>query len=114
MAGDLDGESLRRARAEARDNAEVIRFRLEQARLQFVKPGNKSLCPDPSVSSLLCSAFARLRAQLASQPVIDQANGILMARSGCDPDEAFDILRRASQRSQVKVRELAADVVAGP
>ncbi len=57
------------------------------------------------------SAFARLQAKLESLPVIEQAKGILIAESGCQPEEAFDILRRASQRMNVKVRELAAEIV---
>jgi hypothetical protein len=57
------------------------------------------------------SAFARLQARLDSMPVIEQAKGILMAQAGCQPDEAFDILRRASQRSNVKVRDLASEIV---
>lgn len=31
-------------------------------------------------------------------PLIEQAKGIIMAREGCGPEEAFDLLRRASQR----------------
>jgi AmiR/NasT family two-component response regulator len=34
-------------------------------------------------------------------PVIEQAKGILIAQTGCTPEEAFDMLRRASQRSNV-------------
>jgi len=41
-------------------------------------------------------------------PVIEQAKRILMAQHGCGPDEAFDLLRRASQRFNVPVRVLAA------
>jgi len=44
-------------------------------------------------------------------PVIEQAKGILMAQRQCGPDEAFDLLRQASQRSNVPVRELAARLV---
>jgi hypothetical protein len=44
-------------------------------------------------------------------PVIEQAKGILMAQHSCDPDEAFDLLRRASQRFNVPVRVLAARLV---
>jgi GAF domain-containing protein len=44
-------------------------------------------------------------------PVIEQAKGILMAQHGCGPDEAFDLLRRASQRFNVPVRVLAARLV---
>jgi hypothetical protein len=44
-------------------------------------------------------------------PVIEQAKGILMAQHGCGPDEAFDLLRRASQRFNVPVRSLAVRLV---
>jgi AmiR/NasT family two-component response regulator len=49
---------------------------------------------------------------MASMPVIEQAKGVLMAQSGCDADEAFDTLRRASQRSHIPVRDLAGQIVA--
>jgi len=57
------------------------------------------------------SAYARLRARLDTMPVIEQAKGILMAQQRCDADEAFDLLRRASQRANVKVSVLAAQIV---
>lgn len=57
------------------------------------------------------SAYARLRAQLETMPVIEQAKGILIAQTGCPPEEAFDMLRHASQRSNVRVSELAASIV---
>ena len=60
------------------------------------------------------SAYARLVARLQTMPVIEQAKGIIMAQSGCGDAEAFDMLRRASQRSNVPVRELAAQIVAKP
>jgi hypothetical protein len=44
-------------------------------------------------------------------PVIEQAKGILMTQQGWGPDEAFDQLRRASQRFNVPVRVLAARLV---
>jgi len=58
------------------------------------------------------SAYARLVARLETMPVIEQAKGIIMAQSCCGEAEAFDVLRRASQRSNVPVRELAAQIVA--
>jgi ANTAR domain-containing protein len=57
------------------------------------------------------SAYARLEARLETLPLIEQAKGILMAQTGCGPEQAFDMLRRASQRSNVKVRDLATDIV---
>jgi hypothetical protein len=58
------------------------------------------------------SPYARLAAQVASRPVIEQAKGILMAQAGCTDQQAFNLLRRASQRANVPVRDLAAQIVA--
>jgi AmiR/NasT family two-component response regulator len=44
-------------------------------------------------------------------PVIEQAKGIIIARQGCGPDESFDVLRRISQRTNVKLRDVAAQIV---
>ena len=49
---------------------------------------------------------------LEHRDVIGQAKGILIAQDGVSSEEAFDTLRRASQRSNRKVYELAADIVA--
>lgn len=57
------------------------------------------------------SEYFRLLARLETMPVIEQAKGILMAQQGCGADEAFDLLRRASQRSNVPVRQLAKLIV---
>lgn len=56
---------------------------------------------------------ATLRRALETRTVIGQAQGILMARQGTTPDEAFDVLRRASQRTNRKLREVAAEIVDG-
>jgi AmiR/NasT family two-component response regulator len=61
---------------------------------------------------LQASEYARLLARLESMPVIEQAKGIIMAQSRCGDAQAFDLLRRASQRSNVPVRDLAAQIVA--
>jgi len=52
----------------------------------------------------------QLREAIESRDVIGQAKGILMAREKCTADEAFEILRRASQRENVKLRDIAARV----
>ena len=52
-----------------------------------------------------------LRAAMANRATIEQAKGILMARGGMSPDEAFGLLVRASQRENRKLRDLAKDVV---
>ena len=53
-----------------------------------------------------------LRAALRTRAVIEQAKGVLIARHGCSPDEAFRMLAGASQRNNRKLREIAAGVVA--
>ena len=58
------------------------------------------------------SEYARLLARLETMPVIEQAMGIIIAQSHCTEAEAFDMLRRASQRSNMPVRDLAAQIVA--
>jgi ANTAR domain/GAF domain len=49
-----------------------------------------------------------LHQSLSSRDVIGQAKGILMERLRITPEEAFDALRRSSQRLNVKLREVAA------
>jgi GAF domain-containing protein len=55
----------------------------------------------------------QLQEALASRAVIEQAKGVLMAEQGCGPDDAFDLLRQASQRENVKVRDVAQRIVDG-
>jgi GAF domain-containing protein len=52
-----------------------------------------------------------LQTALAGRAVIDQAKGILMGQQRVDADAAFDMLRRASQRENVKLRDIAQRVV---
>lgn len=66
----------------------------------------------PERERLRYSATARLQARLATMPVIEQAKGIVMAQFDWTPAEAFDALRRASQRENIKLRDLAARIVA--
>lgn len=53
-----------------------------------------------------------LRAALASRSVIDQAIGIIIGQQRCTPDEAFAMLRTVSQHRNIKLRTVAADLVA--
>jgi hypothetical protein len=50
---------------------------------------------------------ADLRGALASREVIGQAEGILIERERITADQAFTVLRRASQHLNVKLREVA-------
>ena len=59
----------------------------------------------------LALEVANLRAALESRTVIDMAKGILIARVGCDPDRAFELLVAQSQHENRKVRDLAAELL---
>lgn len=52
-----------------------------------------------------------LHGALASRQVIGRAEGILMQREVITGDQAFDLLRRASQHLNIKLREVAQYVV---
>jgi GAF domain-containing protein len=59
------------------------------------------------------SLSQRLGEAMESRATIEQAKGILIAAQGCDEQEAFDLLVRASQRENVKLREIARRIVDG-
>lgn len=77
------------------------------------------LVADLASSALWCLLQHADRAQLegqmqqalSSRAEIDQAKGILMNQQRCSPDEAFDLLRRASQNRNVKLHTLATQIV---
>lgn len=54
---------------------------------------------------------AQLMDALETRDHIGQAKGILMERESCSADAAFDILRRASQRTNRKLRDVAEDLI---
>lgn len=53
----------------------------------------------------------QLEQALSTRGVIEQAKGIIIAEQGCSADEAFQLLVNASQRSHMKLHDLAADLV---
>ena len=53
------------------------------------------------------AAFEDLLSALQSRGAIEQAKGALMGLLGCTADQAWTVLRRASQEFNVKLRELA-------
>ncbi len=54
---------------------------------------------------------ANLTEALRTRELIGQAQGILMERERITADQAFDVLRRASQHMNVKLRAIAANLV---
>jgi len=74
-------------------------------------------CADAVVAVSALDGVQRLAGQLeqamASRAVIEQAKGIIMAMRGVPEHEAFEVLRKSSQDRNVKVRELALQIVHG-
>lgn len=65
-----------------------------------------------AVSYASAEASSRhLQTALDTARVIGRAQGVIMARETCSSDAAFDVLRRASQRTNRKLREIAEEVV---
>ena len=52
-----------------------------------------------------------LQAALESRAVIDQAKGVLVERYRLTPDQAFQMLARASMNANRKVRDVADELV---
>jgi GAF domain-containing protein len=52
-----------------------------------------------------------LNAALASRTIIDQAMGIIMGQRCCHADDAFALLRRISQDTNVKLRDVATALI---
>src|SRR5947207_8218097 len=72
----------------------------------------------PEPADALSAVVARLRNELdglrramRNRAVIEQAKGVLVERMGIAPDTAFDHLVSLSQRTNVKLVELAATLV---
>jgi AmiR/NasT family two-component response regulator len=105
------GNDLAQRLAAARRDVEANVFQLDLARSRLQATRQRISANRTQRQVLHDSAFARLAARLESQPVIEQAKGILIAQVRCTPDEAFGLLRAASQRSNVPVRDLARDIV---
>lgn len=55
----------------------------------------------------------QLNEALLSRDLIGQAKGMLMARHGLDSDGAFEALRTASQHRNIKLRDVATQVIDG-
>ncbi len=64
----------------------------------------------PAVAMLASRREEDLERKAASRDLIGRAKGILMARENVSDEQAFDMLRRASQRLNVKLTTLAEQV----
>jgi GAF domain-containing protein len=61
----------------------------------------------------LADLAVQLELAVQSRAVIDQAKGIIMAENRCSGEKAFQLLVRASQGRNLKLRLLAQQIVAG-
>jgi hypothetical protein len=104
----LLAQQLHAIQRQVEENWQLIRDAWDRS--EMIQADRRAARNDPD--RLRYSAYARLQARLASMPVIEQAKGIVMAEYGWSEDQAFDALRRASQRENIKVRDLAASIVA--
>lgn len=112
VMADLGSLHLRKERAWQSAQDTWARAQATWARAQATWANQTKAAKGVSSKKLLTvSALARLRAHNATMPVIEHAKGMLMAQQGFGPDEAFDLLRRASQLSNIPVRELASHIV---
>jgi PAS domain S-box-containing protein len=60
----------------------------------------------------LVTEVEQLREALTSRATIEQAKGILMLRSRCSAEEAFAMLSQSSQERNIKLRDVATELVA--
>ena len=54
---------------------------------------------------------AQMKEAMASRAHIEQAKGMIMCAENCTADEAFDVLRRTSSRTQRKLRQVAESII---
>jgi GAF domain-containing protein len=69
------------------------------------------LAAQASVAIASAQEIAQLRTAVDGRTLIGQAQGILMERFGLGPAQAFAVLARVSQARNVKVSQVAADLV---
>jgi hypothetical protein len=66
---------------------------------------------DPAAVTALRAEISQLQNRLASQPVIEQCKGMLMAAFGLTAGDAFELLKSVSQQGNLKLREVARGIV---
>lgn len=91
---------------------EVDAFDAAAVSLAEIIAGHASLATQVSAALNHQRGLAlQLQTAMASRATIEQAKGVIMATVGCGPDEAFERLLEQSSHENIKVRELADDLV---
>ncbi|GGV37509.1 ANTAR domain-containing protein [Streptomyces spectabilis] len=67
--------------------------------------------PDSAEVRALREEVEQLRHALHSHATVDQAIGVVIARGGLSPQEAWDVLREVSMRTNTKLRVVAEQLV---
>ncbi len=109
-----EGASAARQLAELRDQARAARDAIDEA--TQVIDGLREESRAAAEAADLAAAFAArqidgLKLGMQSRLLIGQAQGILMERFKVDAEKAFAYLVRASSHRNVKLREVAAELV---
>ncbi len=106
------------ARGDIRDQAAERRDRRSEHRFPGRDRGHAGTDRDwagrdrDSAAADRADIVGLLRAKQGIVLVIDKVQGILMARRGCTPDEAFSLLSDAAQQNELTADELTADELA--
>ncbi|MER6535419.1 ANTAR domain-containing protein [Streptomyces sp900105755] len=58
--------------------------------------------------------IGQLQEAVISHAVIDQAIGVVISLGGLHPDQGFGVLRTVSQKTNIKLRDVAEQIVAWP
>ncbi|TDD65453.1 ANTAR domain-containing protein [Jiangella aurantiaca] len=82
------------------------------ARIETLAAAVSAVLHELELRHELRTRVANLERALLTRPAIDMAKGIIMGLRRCGPDEAFQAMVRASKNGNVKVRDLAARIVA--
>ena len=108
------GESARAAAARAiraaslalQEDAPDLRLSVEQIDALLA-----DFCHDEDELDVVRAEVEQLKGAMLNRAVIEQAKGILVGAEHCTPADAFEVLRRASQRENVKLRTIATRIV---
>src|SRR3954447_784563 len=97
------------------DDEKLGGLNLYSTETEVIEPEVQHLAELFAAHAALALGFIRrdeeLYTALATRKVIGQALGIVMERFGLDGDEAFGYLRRISSTTNVKLRDVAAELV---
>ena len=98
--------AIRAASLALQDEAPDLRLSVQQIDALLA-----DFCHDEAEFDVVRAEVEQLKQAMLSRAVIEQAKGILVGAEHCTPDDAFEVLRRASQRENVKLRTIATRIV---